>query len=117
MLDIAVLPTATSLAPFFGLLQVLHPTQKHLRFVINIGDGQTAGYWLYLNLPEAAVRQSAGGGGGRSSEDIKIRGLSGLSNRQGQRTNKAKQLVRQFSSKRKTFRLILWKITRNRILF
>jgi hypothetical protein len=41
MFDIAVISAATSLAQFFGLLQVLHPTQAHLRLVINIGDGRT----------------------------------------------------------------------------
>jgi len=42
--------------------------------VINIGDGrtdeQTAGYWLYVNLPEAAVG-GGGGGGGEKKEDKK----------------------------------------------
>ena len=31
----------------------------------------------------------------------------------GKRTNKAKKLARQFSYKRKTFRLILWKMSGN----
>lgn len=113
MLDIAVLSAATSLDPFFWLLQVLHPTQTHLRLVINIGDGRTDRWLLAVFKSSWSSSTTKRGEGVRSSEDKKRRGLSGFSDRQGQRTNTAKQLAGQFSYKRKTFRLILWKMSGN----